>query len=134
QTVDLAKLEARYNDSYTPAPGHFYDRMFRSAHDYGEAIELKQCSTNAGAEPMFKSRYQPYGLYVPADYRPGTAARLLLNGHSLHVNHNEYESVSPNLYNQLGDQRSSLVITPLARGTDTWYLTSGFEDVLEAWQ
>jgi len=25
------------------------------------------------------------------------------------------------------------VITPLARGTDTWYIDTGFEDVLEAW-
>jgi hypothetical protein len=36
-------------------------------------------------------------------------------GHSLDVNHNEYKVVSPNLYTQLGDQRGSIVITPLAR-------------------
>ena len=41
--------------------------------------------------------------------------------------------MSPNLYLQLGDQRSSFVITPLARGMDTWYIDAGFEDVMEAW-
>ena len=49
------------------------------------------------------------------------------------MNHNEYQAVSPNLFNQLGDERSSIVITPLARGMDTWYIDSGFKDVLEAW-
>jgi dienelactone hydrolase len=82
---------------------------------------------------MFLSRYQPYGLYIPTGYTPGTPAQLLLNGHSLDVNQNEYAVVSPNLYSQLGDQRRAIVVTPLARGTDTWYITSGFKDVLEAW-
>ena len=83
---------------------------------------------------MFLSPHQPYGLYLPDDYDPGTAAPLLLNGHSLDVNQNEYRAVSPNLFNQLGDERSSIVFTPLARGTDTWYIDSGFVDVMEAWQ
>jgi hypothetical protein len=83
---------------------------------------------------MFLSPFQPYGLYIPANYSPSPPAQLLLNGHSLDVNQNEYAVVSPNLYNQLGDQRRSVVITPLARGTDTWYIDSGFKDVLEAWE
>jgi pimeloyl-ACP methyl ester carboxylesterase len=90
-------------------------------------------SPGGSPDPQFLSRYQPYGLYIPADYSPGTPTALLINGHSLDVNQNEYEAVSPNLYNQLGDQRSSFVITPLARGMDTWYIDSGFKDVLEAW-
>jgi dienelactone hydrolase len=135
QNVDFGELEHGVSDAYQPTPGRFYNRIFRSSQDYGEGIVLKQNSSSVGGspDPQFLSRYQPYGLYMPSDYSPGTAAPLLVNGHSLDVNQNEYAAVSPNLFNQLGDQRSSFVITPLARGMDTWYIDSGFKDVLEAW-
>jgi dienelactone hydrolase len=135
QQVDLGELEAGASDGYTPVPGRFYNRIFRSNQDYGEGISLKQNPSAPGGDPtpQFLSPYQPYGLYIPAGYTPGNSAPLLINGHSLDVNHNEYKAVAPNLYKQLGDDRLSFVITPLARGMDTWYIESGFEDVLEAW-
>jgi dienelactone hydrolase len=135
QDVDFGELESGATDNYQPGPGRFYNRIFRSSQDYGEGIVLKNNPSSPGGspDPQFLSPYQPYGLYIPADYQPGTPTRLLINGHSLDVNQNEYEAVSPNLYNQLGDQRSSFVITPLARGMDTWYINAGFKDVLEAW-
>jgi dienelactone hydrolase len=114
-------------------PG-FYDRIFRSAYDYGEGIDLKKGSVSGTAAPMFRSRWQPYGLYVPQGYDPARPAPLLLNGHSLDVNHNEYRAVGPRSLRQLGDERGSLIITPLARGIDTWYLDAGFGDVMEAWR
>ena len=135
--VRISDLESGVTQPYSPAPGRFYNRIFRSTQDFGEGIELKQPTGGAGPggtpDPQFLSRYQPYGLYLPADYSASTPAPLLLNGHSLDVNHNEYQAVSPNLFNQLGDERSSIVITPLARGMDTWYIDAGFKDVLEAW-
>jgi predicted esterase len=131
--VDIDKLRKHASDNYAPQAGRFYNRIFRSTQDFGEGIETKQGSPGGSPEPMFLSRYQPYGLYIPTGYTPGIPAQLLLNGHSLDVNQNEYAVVSPNLYSQLGDQRRSIVVTPLARGTDTWYITSGFKDVLEAW-
>ena len=136
-TFHLSELEAGITDDYAPAPGRFYNRIFRSVQDYGEGIELKNptgSNTGGSPDPQFLSRHQPYGLYLPDDYTPGTAAPLLLNGHSLDVNHNEYQSISPNLFNQLGDERSSIVFTPLARGMDTWYIDAGFADVMEAWE
>jgi dienelactone hydrolase len=136
QQVDLGTLEGGYSDNYQPAPGRFYDRIFRSSQSYGEGINLKNpTGPNVGGspDPQFLSPYQPYGLYIPASYAAENPAPLLINGHSLDVNHNEYEAVSPNLYKQLGDDRLSFVITPLARGMDTWYIDSGFQDVLEAW-
>ena len=133
QRVRLADLEGGVTRPYSPVPGRFYNRIFRSTQSFGEGIDLKQGSPGGSPDPMFLSPHQPYGLYLPDDYQAGTPAPLLLNGHSLDVNHNEYQAVSPNLFNQLGDERSSIVITPLARGTDTWYIDSGFKDVLEAW-
>ena len=133
QQVSLADLEGGITEPYAPQPGHFYNRIFRSTQSFGEGISLKQGSPGGSPDPMFLSPYQPYGLYLPDDYDPDTPAPLLLNGHSLDVNQNEYQAVSPNLFNQLGDERSSIVFTPLARGTDTWYIDAGFEDVMEAW-
>ena len=134
--VRLSQLEGTATESYAPAPGRFYNRIFRSTQSFGEGINLKPASGPApggSPDPQFLSRHQPYGLYLPDDYTPAMPAALLLNGHSLDVNHNEYQAVSPNLFNQLGDERSSVVFTPLARGMDTWYIDSGFKDVLEAW-
>jgi dienelactone hydrolase len=131
--VDLHALENGASQSFAPTPGRFYNRIFRSAKSYGEGIELKNGSAGGSPDSQFLSRFQPYGLYIPSDYQPGTRTPLLLMGHSLDVNHNEYKAVSPNLFNQLGEDRSSLVFTPLARGMDTWYINSGFFDVLEAW-
>jgi dienelactone hydrolase len=134
-SVDLRSLEAGKTDDYQAAAGRFYNRIFRSGQSYGEGISLKNSPSSPGGspDPQFLSPYQPYGLYIPSGYQSGTPAPLLLNGHSLDVNQNEYAVISPNLYVQLGDERSSFVITPLARGTDTWYINSGFKDVLEAW-
>jgi len=57
---------------------------------YGEGINMNNnpASTGGSPDPQFLSPYQPYGLYIPADYQPGTPAPLLINGHSLDVNHN----------------------------------------------
>jgi dienelactone hydrolase len=134
--VRLSQLEGTASEPYSPQPGRFYNRIFRSSQSFGDGINLKPATGPApggSPDPQFLSRYQPYGLYLPDDYLAGQAAPLLLNGHSLDVNQNEYQAVSPNLFNQLGDERSGIVFTPLARGMDTWYIDSGFKDVLEAW-
>jgi hypothetical protein len=135
--LDLPVLEAGGNRHFRVRPG-FYDRIFRSRFSYGEGISLKTSNPNPGVmasgweTPEFRGRYQPYGLWIPKGYRRGRSTPLTLAGHSLDVNLNEYRSVAPNhFYQELGDDRHSLVVTPLARGMDTWYLTTGFEDVLE---
>jgi hypothetical protein len=117
----------------------YYNRIFRSNDTYGEGIDLKKSDPDLGtmasgsAKPMFLGRYQPYGLYVPKGYSKSAGAPLLLDGHSLDVNQNEYAAVGTRQLPQLGDDRGSLIITPLARGIDTWYLDSGLVDVFEAW-
>jgi hypothetical protein len=74
---------------FTLEPG-FYNRIFRSEHTYGEGITLKQDEGAPGsARPMFLGRFQPYGLYVPKGYSRARGAPLLIDGHSLDVNHNE---------------------------------------------
>jgi predicted esterase len=119
-------------------PG-YYNRIFRSDYTHGEGIVLKQPTTPPGsvpgsADPQFLGRFQPYALYIPKGYDRSRPTPLLLNGHSLDVNLNEYAAVGPNQFPQLGDDRGSIIITPLARGIDTWYLDAGLIDVFEAWR
>ena len=127
------KLRRHRTIRFKLRPG-FYNRIFRSGYSYGEGINLKQDSVEGNADPMFLGRFQTYGLYVPKGYRRGRRTPLLLDGHSLDVNHNEYKAVGSRQLTQLGDDRRSLIITPLARGMDTWYLDSGLVDVFEAWR
>jgi predicted esterase len=119
--------------SFKPRPG-FYNRIFRSAHDYGEGIELRQGGLAGSSAPQFLGRYQPYALYIPHGYRPKRRTPLLLDLHALNRNQNMFASVSPHQLTQLGDERGSLILTPLGRGTDGWYLDAGLIDVLEAWR
>jgi hypothetical protein len=114
-------------------PG-FYNRIFRSRFTYGEGINPKLGGTGGTPEAMFRGRFQPYGLWIPEGYRQGRRTPLLIDGHSLDVNHNQYEATADRHLPQLGDERGSLVITPLARGSDTWYLDPGLVDVFEAWR
>jgi predicted esterase len=139
QPLDLAALRARASRPFRIAPG-FYDVVFRSGQRFGEGIDLKSTSPGGGGEvegsaaPMFLSPYQTYGLFIPKAWRTGRKVPLLINGHSLDVNHNEYRTVSPNFLRQVGDERGSLILTPLARGIDTWYLDAGLVDTFEAWR
>jgi pimeloyl-ACP methyl ester carboxylesterase len=120
------------------APGR-YVRIFKSAKDYGEGIDLKGgnsgSSSNVGGnpDPELKSRYQPYALYIPKGYDPKRPNVFTLNGHSLDCSHLEYFTVSPNQQIQLGDERKSIIVTPLSRGADTWYIDAGLIDTIEAW-
>jgi hypothetical protein len=139
QPLELPALRARRTLLFHPRAGQYYNRVFRSRYDYGEGIDLKQnprttsSSPEGTPDPEFRSRWQPYGLYIPKAYDGRRALPLLLDGHSLEVNHNEYWEFMRNRVIQLGEQRNSFVVTPLARGMDTWYLNAGLEDVLEAW-
>ncbi|HEY2637590.1 MAG TPA: hypothetical protein VGI54_09400, partial [Solirubrobacteraceae bacterium] len=138
--LDVGLLRRRATRLFHPRPG-FYNRIFRSSKTYGEGIILKTTGSSGNpatdvsgtATPEFRGRYQPYGLYLPKGWKPGTRAPLLLDGHSLDINQNQYRSVGQELP-ALGDARHSIVITPLARGIDTWYLDAGLLDVFEAWR
>jgi dienelactone hydrolase len=122
-----------------PRPG-FHNRIFRSRQTLGEGVDVTANAGNdrtrggGGEKPTFLSDWQPYALYVPEGYTPGRRAPLTIDGHSLDSSHNQYAYASPRRLRQLGDERGSIVVTPLARGTDTWYLDAGLVDVLEVWE
>jgi hypothetical protein len=135
-SFNFGKLRRHASNHPKPLPPGKYVRIFRSKKDYGEGIALKQENNTGGnPAPEFKSRYQPYALYIPKGYRAkGRRNVLTLNGHSLDCSYTEYYTVSPNQLRQLGDQRRSIIVTPLSRGSDTWYIDAGLIDTIEAWK
>jgi hypothetical protein len=134
-SFNVGKLRRHESNRPKPLPPGKYVRIFRSKKDYGEGIALKQDNNTGGnPAPEFKSRYQPYALYIPKGYDPKGKNVVTLNGHSLDCSYTEYYTVSPNQQTQLGDQRKSIIVTPLSRGADTWFIDAGLIDTIEAWK
>lgn len=139
QPLPLARLRAGESDPPAPPAPGYHNRIFRSKNKLGEGVVLEanggdSTQVGGGPDPTFLSEWQPYGLFVPKGHRDGQPSQLLLAGHSLDHNLNQYKTVAPRFLEQVGDERNSIVITPLARGSDTWYLDAGLVDVLEAWE
>lgn len=128
--LHLAALRSRASIPFELTPG-FYNRIFRSRYDHGEGVTVTS-EMRAPGDVIFKSRYQPYGLYVPESYHESGPSGLLLTGHSAFSSMNQYAAISPNWLTQLGDGRDSLVVTPLARSPLGLYEEFELADVLEA--
>jgi pimeloyl-ACP methyl ester carboxylesterase len=99
-------------------------RIFPSRLQLGEGRNLSQF-------PAYLGQLQPYSLYVPEGYEPGTPAGLVLDLHSLSEHHWQYNGSEGQ--RQLGDTATSLVATALARGDDGWYQNEAEYDVFEMW-
>ena len=122
--VDFGKLAAR-SSAWVHRPGRLQARIFASRFEPYEGVR-------AGF-PGYGTELQPYILVVPPSYSPTRPARLTLALHSGDATYTQYAVNGPHLYNELGDQRRSLVLTPFARGPDTQYTGVGEADVFEAW-
>jgi hypothetical protein len=79
--------------------------------------------------PFFRSDLQPYTIHVPSCVEDGETPVLTLALHSLLGNHNQYRAASPGFYDQLGEDRCSIVVTTLGHGPDGWYLDEAEADL-----
>jgi dienelactone hydrolase len=130
QAIDTGLLKSA---AVTPVPSDpgYYVRLFESRQDIREGV--------AGSFPQYGGRLQPYALWIPDGYDAAKPNPLVLNMHSLSVHHNQYRggAASPpsytSFYEQVGDRLDALVITPLGRGPDGWYLDEGLIDTMEVW-
>ena len=103
---------------------------------YVSSIELGQGVAETdilSTEPQFLGRVQPYSVCLPATYAPGRKLPLTLLLHSLALGQNQFAAIDPRLLHQVCDDRDSVVVTPLARGSSCWYFDEGELDVWEVW-
>lgn len=131
QRVDLDRVRSGATDERILDPG-FYNRIFESIQDLGEG---KQAGAAGDEEPFpqYLGEHQPYALWIPEGYDHSTQTPVVLNLHSLEVNHNQYSGGEsyPAFYEQVGDGLDAIVATPLARGPDGWYENEALVDTLE---
>ncbi|HEX8744207.1 MAG TPA: prolyl oligopeptidase family serine peptidase [Thermoleophilaceae bacterium] len=131
--LHLRPLRNRRSVTFKLKPG-YHNAVYRSRHELGEGIDLQRANSGpafalGNTDPQFRSRWQPYGVYVPESYAPG--GPLTVVGHASLESHNQYAG-SPGLLRQIGEERRSVLITPLGRGHINFYMASGLVDVVEA--
>jgi hypothetical protein len=121
--IDFAALDARTDRSTVPATGRQI-RLFPSRLGLPEGRDLS-------AFPQYRGQLQPYSLYVPTTYAAATPAGLTLSLHSLGQHYWQYQG--GRLFEQQGEERGNLVLSPMAHGPDGWYQREAEYDVFEAW-
>ncbi|HEX4012245.1 MAG TPA: prolyl oligopeptidase family serine peptidase [Solirubrobacteraceae bacterium] len=94
--------------------------------------------TNDGPEgnfaPTLLERIQPYAVYVPTNYTPGTATPLTWILHSLEVDYNQYGALDPDLIQQLCQDRDSICATAEGFGPAGWYYNEAETDFWQVWR
>lgn len=82
----------------------------------------------------FWGRVQPYTVYVPEGYAPGTPAPLTILLHGGNSNHNGFiGDRKDDVYLPMCEERDSICVTPLGRGLSSWYINHAELDVWEVW-
>ena len=125
--VDFGKLAAAADEDGRRRPGNEQARIFASSLDVPEGVP------GSSRFPGYGGRLQPYLVTVPPSYEPAKPAPLTFSLHSLGGTYTQYAVFSPNQLRQFGDQRNSLVVTTLGRGTNGWYTDEAEADFFEVW-
>ena len=123
RNIDFDALDAGTDSTTVPASG-LQVRMFPSRLQLGEG-------RNLDTFPAYLGQLQPYVLYVPTSYSPGTPAGLAFSLHSLSEHYWQYNGSM--IHQQFGEQRGDFVATSLSRGDDGWYQDEAEYDVFEMW-
>jgi pimeloyl-ACP methyl ester carboxylesterase len=109
------------------------NRWYVSRFELGQGVIEDVGGGTGDLRPNFLGRVQPYGVYVPASYKPGTPMPLTWMLHSLSVQHNQYGALDPMQVRQTCEDRQSICATTLGRGPDMWYFDEAEVDFWEVW-
>ena len=130
--VSWADLAAQ---TATPEPlvRGWSNRWYVTDIDLGQGVVHDDSGTAGDLKPNFLGRVQPYGVYVPTTYSPGTPTPLTWMLHSLAVMHNQYGALDPEQVRATCENRRSICATPLGRGPDGWYFDEAEADFWAVW-
>ena len=130
--VDFAKLAAGTDDdSKVPKDGPM-DRILASHFETEQGLNYELCASAEKCTGEYRGRLQPYAIYIPKKAPPPVGYGMTLLMHSLSANYNQY--LTTQNQSQFGERGpGSIVITPEARGPDSWYYDAGAADVFEVW-
>ncbi|MDX6665207.1 MAG: hypothetical protein QOG68_1413 [Solirubrobacteraceae bacterium] len=118
-TADLDRMAAGASERYVPGPG-YHDRIFTST---------PEVSQETGENGLL----QHYGVYLPAGYsgdRQSPAQYWFhFRGGDAHI----AAAVVPGVFEDMGENYHTVVITPDGRGTSGWYVGRSGVDVQQVW-
>ena len=120
QDVDLARLTSGANERWTPGAG-YHERIFRSSANISE---------ESGREGIL----QHYGVYLPSGYAAGTPSPLQFWMHWRGGTANAGAALAPRLFQDLGENVQTIVVSPRGRGTSRWYVGKGHVDFRQVWR
>lgn len=130
--VDWSKL-ASGASTPEPQPTGYSVRWYASRLHPG-AGQVTDDGPDGNFKPTLLEQVQPYSVYVPTTYRPGTATPLTWILHSLEVNYNQYGGYDPQLLQQLCQDRDSICATTEGFGPSGWYYNEAETDFWQVWR
>ena len=120
QPVSLPRLTSGANERWSPGRG-YHERIFRSSENISE---------ERGREGIL----QHYGVYLPSTYEAGTASPLQFWLHWRGGSANAGAALAPRLFQELGENVGTIVVSPRGRGTSRWYVGKGHADFRQVWR
>jgi hypothetical protein len=120
--IDVSALRAGVSRSTVPTTG-LQIRMYPSRLHLGDGQQV--------TFPQELGQLQPYALHLPPSGATSHPHSLLLAIHSNGQHYWQYDGTG--VMSELGDARDAVVLSPLGRGHDGWYLDSSEVDVFESW-
>ncbi len=120
--VDMDALRSKASRSTVPTTG-LQIRMYPSRLHLGDGQQV--------AFPQELGQLQPYALHLPPSGPTSHPHGLLLSIHSNGQHYWQYDGTG--VMSELGDARDAVVLSPLGRGHDGWYVDSSEDDVFESW-
>lgn len=132
ELIDWSALAAAQSTP-EPQPTGYSTRWYisRLAPGAGQVIDD---GPQGNFKPTLLERIQPYAVYVPTSYRPGSQMPLTWVLHSLEVNYNQYGALDPQLLQQLCENRRSICATTEGFGPGGWYFNEAETDFWQVWR
>ena len=132
QLVDWSALAAHQSTDESQPTG-YSTRWYVSRLHPGSG-QVVNDGTEGNFKPTLLEQVQPYAVYVPTTYRPGSATPLTWILHSLEVNYNQYGALDPQLLQQLCQARNSICATTEGFGPSGWYYNEAETDFWQVWR
>jgi dienelactone hydrolase len=131
-TVDWSQLAGGVSTP-EPQPTGYSARWYVSRLHPGSG-QVVSDGPEGNFKPTLLEQVQPYAVYVPTGYHPGSATPLTWILHSLEVNYNQYGALDPQLIQQLCEDRDSICATTEGFGPAGWYYNEAETDFWQVWR
>jgi dienelactone hydrolase len=131
--IDWDALAAR-RSTPPPQPTGYSTRWYVSRLNHLGSGQVVNDGNEGDFKPTLLDQVQPYSVYVPTTYRPGSPMPLTWILHSLEVNYNQYGALDPQLMQQLCQARNSICATTEGFGPAGWYFNEAETDFWQVWR